>query len=61
MSTITIIGTGGMAAAIGGRSAKAQYTVEVVSRDPQRHGRWPTSLPPERPQGRTALRRRATS
>ena len=34
MSTITIIGTGGMAAAIGGRSAKAQYTVEVVSRDP---------------------------
>ncbi len=34
MSTISIIGTGGMAAAIGGRTAKAGYTVEVVSRDP---------------------------
>ncbi len=34
MSTISIIGTGGMAAAIGGRTAKAGYTVEVISRDP---------------------------
>ena len=34
MSTISIIGTGGMAAAIGARTAKAGYTVEVVSRDP---------------------------
>ena len=34
MSTISIIGTGGMAAAIGGLAAKAGYTVEVVSRDP---------------------------
>lgn len=34
MSTISIIGSGGMAAAIGGRSAKAGYTVEVASRDP---------------------------
>jgi 8-hydroxy-5-deazaflavin:NADPH oxidoreductase len=34
MSTISIIGSGGMAAAIGGRAAKARYTVEVVSRDP---------------------------
>jgi 8-hydroxy-5-deazaflavin:NADPH oxidoreductase len=34
MSTISIIGSGGMAAAIGGRIAKAGYTVEVVSRDP---------------------------
>lgn len=34
MSTISIIGSGGMAAAIGGRTAKAGYTVEVVSRDP---------------------------
>jgi predicted dinucleotide-binding enzyme len=34
MSTISIIGSGGMAAAIGGRSAKAGYTVEVSSRDP---------------------------
>jgi 8-hydroxy-5-deazaflavin:NADPH oxidoreductase len=34
MSTISIIGTGGMATAIGGRIAKAGYTVEVVSRDP---------------------------
>jgi 8-hydroxy-5-deazaflavin:NADPH oxidoreductase len=34
MSTITIIGSGGMAAAIGGRIAKAKHTVEVVSRDP---------------------------
>ena len=34
MSTISIIGTGGMAAAIGGRTAKVGYTVEVVSRDP---------------------------
>jgi predicted dinucleotide-binding enzyme len=33
MSTITIIGSGGMAAAIGGRAAKAGHTVEVVSRD----------------------------
>lgn len=34
MSTISIIGTGGMAAAIGGRTAKAGYTVEVINRDP---------------------------
>jgi hypothetical protein len=34
MSTISIIGTGGMAAAIGGRTAKVGYTVEVISRDP---------------------------
>src|SRR6202040_1498580 len=34
MGTISIIGSGGMAAAIGGRIAKAGYTVEVVSRDP---------------------------
>jgi 8-hydroxy-5-deazaflavin:NADPH oxidoreductase len=34
MSTISIIGTGGMATAIGGRTAKAGHTVEVVSRDP---------------------------
>lgn len=34
MSTISIIGSGGMAAAIAGRAAKAGYTVEVVSRDP---------------------------
>jgi predicted dinucleotide-binding enzyme len=34
MSTISIIGSGGMAAAIGGRAAKAGHTVEVVSRDP---------------------------
>ncbi len=33
MSTITIIGSGGMAAAIGGRTAKAGHVVEVVSRD----------------------------
>jgi predicted dinucleotide-binding enzyme len=34
MSTISIIGTGGMATAIGGRIAQAGHTVEVVSRDP---------------------------
>jgi 8-hydroxy-5-deazaflavin:NADPH oxidoreductase len=34
MNTISIIGSGGMAAAIGGRAAKAGYTVEVISRDP---------------------------
>ena len=34
MSIITVIGSGGMAAAIGGRAAKAGYTIEVVSRDP---------------------------
>jgi len=34
MSTISIIGSGGMAAAIGGRTAKAGYNVEVISRDP---------------------------
>ena len=33
MSTISIIGTGGMAAAIGGRAAKAGHTVEVMGRD----------------------------
>jgi len=33
MNTISIIGSGGMAAAIGGRTAKAGYTVEVMSRD----------------------------
>ncbi len=34
MGTISIIGSGSMAAAIGGRIAKAGHTVEVVSRDP---------------------------
>jgi predicted dinucleotide-binding enzyme len=33
MSIISIIGTGGMAAAIGGLAAKAGHTVEVMSRD----------------------------
>ena len=36
MSTISIIGTGGMAAAIGGLAAKAGHTVEVMSRDAAR-------------------------
>ena len=62
MSTISIIGSGGMAAAIGGRIAAAGHTVEVVNRDPAKaRARWPTSSQPERPQGRTAPRRRATS
>lgn len=34
MSSISIIGSGGMAAAIGGLAAKAGHTVEVMSRDP---------------------------
>lgn len=34
MSTVSIIGSGGMAAAIGGLAAKAGHTVEVMSRDP---------------------------
>jgi predicted dinucleotide-binding enzyme len=34
MNTISIIGSGGMAAAIGGRAIKAGDTVEVVSRHP---------------------------
>lgn len=33
MSTISIIGSGGMAAAIGGLAAKAGHAVEVMSRD----------------------------
>jgi hypothetical protein len=33
MSTISIIGSGTMAAAIAGRTAKAGHTVEVISRD----------------------------
>ncbi|MEA1651288.1 NAD(P)-binding domain-containing protein [Nitrospirillum sp. BR 11164] len=33
MSTISIIGSGGMAAAIAGRSAKAGHAVEVIGRD----------------------------
>ena len=33
MSFISIIGSGGMAAAIGGLAAKAGHTVEVMSRD----------------------------
>jgi 8-hydroxy-5-deazaflavin:NADPH oxidoreductase len=33
MSTITVIGSGSMAAAIGGLAAKAGHTVEVMSRD----------------------------
>ena len=33
MSSISIIGSGGMAAAIGGLAAKAGHTVEVMSRD----------------------------
>ncbi|SAK60842.1 prephenate dehydrogenase [Caballeronia temeraria] len=34
MSTISIIGSGSMAAAIAGRACKAGYNVEIVSRDP---------------------------
>src|ERR1700678_3695067 len=34
MSTISIIGSGNMAAAIAGRAAKAGHTVEVINRDP---------------------------
>jgi len=34
MGTISIIGAGGMAAAIGGLAARAGLTVEVISRDP---------------------------
>ncbi|MGV1793578.1 NADPH-dependent F420 reductase [Rhizobium sp. A37_96] len=34
MSTISIIGTGGMAAAIGGLAARAGHTIEVMARDP---------------------------
>ena len=34
MSTVSIIGSGGMATAIAGRIAKAGHTVEVLSRDP---------------------------
>src|SRR6202795_1168295 len=34
MSTISIIGSGGMATAVSGRIAKAGHTVEVVSRAP---------------------------
>jgi len=34
MSTISIIGAGGMAAAIGGLAVKAGHIVEVMSRDP---------------------------
>ena len=34
MSTISIIGSGSMAAAIAGRAVKAGHTVEVVGRDP---------------------------
>jgi predicted dinucleotide-binding enzyme len=33
MSTISIIGAGGMAAAIGGLAARAGHTVEVITRD----------------------------
>src|ERR1700679_2166019 len=33
MSTISIIGSAGMAAAIGGRASKAGHTVEVMGRD----------------------------
>jgi predicted dinucleotide-binding enzyme len=34
MSTISIIGSGAMAAAIGGRAANAGHAVEVIGRDP---------------------------
>lgn len=34
MSTISIIGAGGMATSVAGRIAKAGYAVEVLSRDP---------------------------
>ena len=34
MSTISIIGSGSMAAAIGGRAVRAGHTVEVMTRDP---------------------------
>jgi predicted dinucleotide-binding enzyme len=36
ISTISIIGAGGMAAAIAGRTIKAGHTVEVIVRDPSR-------------------------
>jgi 8-hydroxy-5-deazaflavin:NADPH oxidoreductase len=36
MNTISIIGSGGMAAAIAGRAARAGHHVEIISRDPSK-------------------------
>jgi 8-hydroxy-5-deazaflavin:NADPH oxidoreductase len=61
MSTISIIGSGGMATAISGRIAKAGHTVEVVSRDPAKARALADKLAAGRPQGSTAPHRRVTS
>jgi len=61
MSTISIIGSGGMAAAIGGLAARAAHAVEVISRDPARRVRSPSRLEPERRQELMAWPRPGTS
>ena len=60
MSTISIIGSGGMAAAIGGLAAKAGHTVEVMSRDAAKARRWPSRSEPARRQERSAPPRPGT-
>jgi shikimate 5-dehydrogenase len=58
MSTISIIGSGGMAAAIGSLAAEAGHTVEVISRDAAK----PRALAElVRRQGRSAPPRPGTS
>jgi 3-hydroxyisobutyrate dehydrogenase-like beta-hydroxyacid dehydrogenase len=49
MSTISIIGSGGMATAISGRIAKAGHAVEVLSRDPAKARALADKHPPATP------------
>ena len=61
MTTISIIGSGNMATAIGTRAAKHGHTVKIMSRNTAKAQRSSTSSATEPPSARTAPGRRGTS
>ena len=61
MTTISIIGSGNMAAAIGIRAARHGNTVEIMSRNTAKAQRWPTRLAAVPPLARSGPRRPVTS
>ncbi len=61
MTTISIIGAGNMASAIGTRAVKHGHTVEFMSRNPAQAQALADQIGPEPPSDITARGRRATS
>jgi hypothetical protein len=61
MTTISIIGSGNMATAIGTRAAKHGHTIELMTATPPRLRHSPTRSATEPPPARSAQRRWLTS